>query len=440
MKGAVTILGGGVAGLAAALYLSRRGVPVTLLEASAEVGGLCRTIHRGDYAFDTGAHRLHDRDAESTDALRELLGEEFRPVSAPTQIHSRGRWIDFPLSPWNLMRTLGPIDSARAAFEVAARRLVRAPAGDDFASYAHNTYGPTLAGRLLLNYSEKLWGLPGGELSREIAHTRLKGLDARTFFLEAVAGRAAKTRHLDGAFLYPDGGIGRIPEALAASCPGGSIVTGARVTAIRRDGPRVTSVVVNGREERAVETIISTLPLPETALLCTPSLDEDTLRAAGRLRFRSLVLVALFLTRDRLTPNASLHYPDPDVPFTRVYEPKNRSARLAPAGRTVVVGELPCAADDAAWKLPDGDLAGRLEDCLALSTGLDRRDVEGSLVVRLSHAYPVLGREACAARDELRRRLAGITNLVLAGRNGLFEYRHIHDLMRNARRCAETWS
>ncbi|HEY7973696.1 MAG TPA: NAD(P)-binding protein, partial [Xanthobacteraceae bacterium] len=45
MPGTVHIIGAGLAGLAAAVRLTGRGVPVTLHEAANHAGGRCRTYH-----------------------------------------------------------------------------------------------------------------------------------------------------------------------------------------------------------------------------------------------------------------------------------------------------------------------------------------------------------------------------------------------------------
>lgn len=61
-EGGVAIVGAGVAGLAAARYLRRRGVPVRLVEASGRIGGRAFTAHPaalGHAAFDHGASWLH---------------------------------------------------------------------------------------------------------------------------------------------------------------------------------------------------------------------------------------------------------------------------------------------------------------------------------------------------------------------------------------------
>src|ERR1039458_6133003 len=100
---AVTILGGGPAGLGTAFYAHRAGLPFLLFEKSARLGGLCRTLKLGEHSYDCGAHRFHDRDADITSDIRAMLGDDLVAVDAPSKIYDRGRFIDFPPTPLNVL-------------------------------------------------------------------------------------------------------------------------------------------------------------------------------------------------------------------------------------------------------------------------------------------------------------------------------------------------
>lgn len=54
----VVIIGGGLAGLAAAILLARRGKSVTIIEKSTEIGGRARTIEHDGFYFNHGPHAL----------------------------------------------------------------------------------------------------------------------------------------------------------------------------------------------------------------------------------------------------------------------------------------------------------------------------------------------------------------------------------------------
>ena len=65
------VVGGGVAGITAALLLRQQGCQVTLIERANELGGLLRSVHPfgPDYAFDFGTHLGRETGIEALDAL-----------------------------------------------------------------------------------------------------------------------------------------------------------------------------------------------------------------------------------------------------------------------------------------------------------------------------------------------------------------------------------
>lgn len=176
------ILGGGIAGLAVGYFAKKQHLPFTIYEASETIGGNAITFRHEDFLFDSGAHRLHDKDASATMEVQQLLGTALKRINAPSQIHDRGKWIDFPLSPWNLLKRLGPLVFTMAGLEVIGTKIGRPVPGNSFESFALNTYGRTISERFLLNYSAKLWGRPCRELSPRISGKRLEGLNLKTFF------------------------------------------------------------------------------------------------------------------------------------------------------------------------------------------------------------------------------------------------------------------
>ena len=211
----LSVLGGGPAGLAVGWAARRRGLPVTLYEASDRLGGNCTTLRSGAFRYDSGAHRLHDRDPEITGEVRRLLGDDLRRVDVPSQIWDDGRLIRFPLSSAELLAHLGPLPFGRAALEVVRARLSAGAPPQDFEAFAVRRYGRLIAERFLLDYSAKLWGAPAAELSTGIAGQRLSGLDLRTFVSESVLGRSKA--HVEGVFYYPRLGIGLQLYAAPAS-------------------------------------------------------------------------------------------------------------------------------------------------------------------------------------------------------------------------------
>ncbi|WP_233993533.1 protoporphyrinogen/coproporphyrinogen oxidase [Salinibacter altiplanensis] len=433
----LTVLGGGPAGLATGFYAHRHGLDVRLFEAADAIGGNARTLELGPFRYDTGAHRFHDKNDAVTADVKALLGDDLRRIDAPSQISWRGRRIDFPLAPYDLLRKLPLSLLAQIAWEQLSIPGVSENA-EHFEEMALQSYGPTLANLFLLNYTEKLWGANADTLSPRVAGDRLEGLDLKTFFLEALGGAKEKARHLDGSFYYPKHGYGQIAEATADALGREHIHTGARVTRLAHDGAQIQRVTINDADPVGVETVVSTLPLTLVLRLLDPPPPDDIQAIAESMRFRHLRLVVLGLDRPRLTPNASLYFPDRSVPFTRLYEPKNRSPDMAPNGQTVVVLERPCHPDTAAWTRPDDALRA---DAVSLLT--DHGLLQGDEVVTSAHhevpfAYPILEVGAEEKAECLKQYLDRFDNLHRLGRSADFVYTHTHNLYSRAKSLAQS--
>lgn len=425
----ITILGGGPAGLAVGYYARKYRIPFTLYEATDRIGGNSVTFRRGDFLFDSGAHRFHDRIPDVTNEIRSLLGSDLEKIDAPSSIYFKEKFIDFPLSPLNLLKNLGPSAFFQAGFELLAAQLSPKGKNDSFERFAVRTYGKSVAEWFLLGYSEKLWGLSSADLSPKIAGNRLKGLDLRTFVAEALLGRKAKTAHLDGSFYYPSRGIGTISDKLGEFCGEENIRKTSRVTRVFHDNKRIRAIEVNGNEKIPTDFVVSPLPVDFLIGMLEPPPDTETAGLVKDLRYRSLVLAAFFLDKDRVSENVSMYFPDPDIEFTRIYEPKNRSSGMSPRGKTSLVVEIPCRREDAVWKRPDEELLARVSRKLVRAGLIKRDEIMDSVVKRIPYAYPVLGGGFEEKLRHIHKFLAGFSNLGLSGRNGMFVYGHIHDMM-----------
>jgi protoporphyrinogen oxidase len=321
----------------------------------------------------------------------------------------------------------------RAAWDLRAARLDGHAGGADFESFAVRTYGETIARLFLLDYSEKVWGRPGRQLSPRVAGARLKGLDLRTFLTEALLGARAKTRHLDGEFLYPRLGIGMIAERFAEACGRERIFLGKRVTAVGHERGRVRAVSFADGSSVEVGSLLSTLPLPDLVSRLDPPPPDDLRALAATLRIRHIVLVALVVDRPRVLAGASVYFPSPRHGITRASEPKSRSAEMAPADRTALVVEIPCFAEDPVWSAGEAELSARAEAPLVEAGWLRPGEVKDVVVKRCANAYPCLDLGCEARVRPVLAFLEGLGNLRLAGRCARFTYTHIHDVMKQAR-------
>jgi len=423
----LTILGGGPAG--GTFYANRANVPFALFERSGALGGMCRTFRHGEHYYDSGAHRFHARDREITRDLVELMGDELVSVSAPSIVWDHGRFIDFPPTPLSVLSSYPLKEVVGIGFELLGVKLRPQPC-ISFQDFAFSQFGETLSRRILLNYSEKLWGLPADQLSPDVATRRLSGMTLRSLFFELLMP-GKKTTHIDGSFLYPRQGYGRIADSLAGKLPVDSIRVGHEVEALECSKGMVTRIRFTGGETITPPgRILSTLPLTSLVKLLGDELPAKAHKAASELRFRHVRLIFIRLGRSQLSPNASIYVPDPDFCLSRLYEPKNRSSFMAPDNETSLVVEVPCFSNDPIDRLTPDELAERVVSELVHLSLISRDEVIEWKHHYLANAYPVYTPNYAARVSIIRDALNAIVNLDTIGRAGLFHYSHLHDQLR----------
>ena len=437
----IHILGGGPAGLATGYFAKKQNLDFLIFEASDQVGGNCRTLQLDDFRFDTGAHRFHDKDPEVTAEVKQLLGHDLFRVDAPSEIYYQGKYYRFPLSLSDLVEKLETRTLLKIVWDklcgMSNRVLNNRNREQNFKELALNTYGKTLAERFLLNYSEKLWGQPTDMLSTAISGNRLRGLNLRSFLRSTVFGTPQNPTHLDGSFYYPKYGIGMIPDKLCECIGNDRIQYNNRITRLIHNGHRINRVVLNDDSTVEVNTVINTLPLTLSLRFLEPAPPPELVAIANSIKYRHLILCVYCLNRDSFSSNASIYFPEEEFPFTRLYEPKNRSCYMAPEGQTVIVLEIPCYRESDVWCMSDSALQNTTWQALCRIAPLDLDEVVHYQTYRLPFAYPVL---EVGYEDNVRHLfdyLDQFENLYLIGRSSVFRYLHLHDLFKSGKDVIE---
>ena len=321
MRHDAIVLGAGPAGLGAALALARAGARVALVEASDRVGGLCVTLRSDGLAYDLGGHILFVHDEARRGWLEELLGDELV-------------WVDRPV----VCLRDGGIQSGRYLDQRPDALPELNGSGPSARDFLAGRFGADFVDRVMRRYLEKVDGMP---------LERIAAARARKLLTEQYAP--------DG-FWYAAGGIGQLMDAMAAEVVrlGGELLLETRVRAVRverRAGDR--------RRRRHAERTHHARGAagrrgPPAGVRREAGRAVGAARGDPALPPRAAVVVA----RSRSTATGSPRSPGSrstirDVPFARMYEPKNWSARLVPPGRTVVGCECYCSPspDDRWWGL-----------------------------------------------------------------------------------------
>ncbi|GAB7006874.1 protoporphyrinogen oxidase [Nocardioides sp. AN3] len=258
----VLVVGAGVAGLAAGHFLVEAGHEVVVLEAGERIGGKLRRASVADVIVDVGAEAMLARRAEGTDLARDLG----LPIVHPTKATSR-LWVDGALRPLPPTLMGAPMDldalDASGVLSVEGMARARAEASKDPAepigsgdrsvgSIVDERFGPEVTDRLV----EPLLGGVYAGRAREIS------VRAAVPQLAALHDNGPLTPQLHAiprggdmpVFAGIDGGMGLLPEALAARL---DVRTGQPVMATARK-PRLTVTTPAGEE--SADAVVLAVP------------------------------------------------------------------------------------------------------------------------------------------------------------------------------------
>jgi len=439
------ILGGGLAGLSAGWALVRADADITIIEKDRQIGGLARTVEKNGFRFDLGGHRFFTDNQKVERVVRDVLNGEVLDVARSSKILLKDCYFDYPLSARNALFGLGPRTAARIILDYASERLKdKFSKADDVSleDWVVRRFGRTLFSIFFKDYSEKVWGIGCDRIAKEWVEQRIQNLSLGQAFREAFTRSGGKSaRTLARRFLYPPSGIGEIAEGLKANIEKRNpVATGTRVTRLDRLGYRIEKVIARCGGETLDfrgQDVISSIPLNVLVRLLSPKAPDSVLDAAGRLRYRDMVIVTLMIDRDRVTDQTWIYFPEKEIPFGRLHEPTNWSAHMAPPGKTLLVTERFCFRGDQVWSASDTHLAESTAACLAGLGLIDKGEVIGHAVIRIPNAYPLFEVGYQEHHETICAYLEKFENLHLAGRGGMFRYYNMDHAMESGLAVAE---
>ena len=290
----IAVIGGGYAGMAAAVTLADAGVPVTVYEAARELGGRARRVVVNEVALDNGLHILLGAYGET---LRLIRAVHPRPDDALTRlpldwhVHRRFRLKAAPLpAPLHLAVGLVTASGAPIRERLAAVRFVRAMRARRYVLAEDTTVAQLLSrhdqGPAFIRY---LWtplciaalNTPPARASAQVFLNVLRdGLDAGRAAGEMLLARS------DLSSLFPS------PAAEYVCARGGTVRMSHTIDALIADGNDVVLQTRSGTHRHS-QAICAVSPHRAAALLQSLPPLEHAVAMLERLRYQPIYSVYL---------------------------------------------------------------------------------------------------------------------------------------------------
>ncbi|MEU9014451.1 protoporphyrinogen oxidase [Streptomyces sp. NPDC048479] len=307
--GHVVVIGGGIAGLAAAHRLIASGVRVTLLEATGRLGGKLQAGEIEGAPVDLGAESMLARRPEAVELARAVgLADRLRPpATASAFVWTRdalrpmpkGHVMGVPSDPAALVGLLSAEGIARIEHE---RDLAPVELGDDVAvgEYVAERLGREVVDRLV---EPLLGGVYAGDayrISMRAAVPQLfeaaKTHDSLLAAVQDIQAKAARQQPAGPVFMGIEGGVGQLPAAVADAvrAQGGEILMETPVLGMTRSA--------EGWQIRTDQRVIAA----DSVVLAAPAWSSAALLAAespaaaaelGRMEYASMALVTMAFRR-----------------------------------------------------------------------------------------------------------------------------------------------
>lgn len=262
-----TVVGGGVAGILSALYLSKRGAKVSLIESEPEIGGLLRSYEndQGDY-FDYGTHFIPELAQPEINKLLSIRAHDDWETIGPLKVSTYLKGFSYSESSY-----IKPQHLPQEVYTKALAEFKNCAPVDgkykDLNDYFDRRYGPTLSENIFKNVAKKIHGGNSDSLSTELARIfqlnrvilfseeETRELKKEPWFDERLAYHNAMGSPAPSVNYYPkNGGIGAWISILLKKLQEADVEihTGSRVVSARSTSKSIAAI--NLENGRTIET------------------------------------------------------------------------------------------------------------------------------------------------------------------------------------------
>ena len=347
MTGRVLVIGAGFTGLAAAFDLARQGVPVTLLEADAHVGGLAGAFETQGERLDRFYHHWFTSDRE----IMRLVDELGLSADITLRATATGVWYNNSLfrlsSPLDLLRfgALPFLDRIRLGLMIPRARAVK-----DWRALE----GVTAADWLRQLVGERVWRVMWEPLLKGKFGPYAERVSAVWFWNKLKLRGGSRGKAGEERLAYFKGSFARLAEETAAAirAAGGEVLTRHPVAELRPEGD---GWVARGPWGEVRGAAVIATPAPA---LVADMLEAGGNRDTGALRrIPYLANLCLVLELDR--PLGSTYWTnvnDPGCPYVGVIEHTNFEDASSYGGRHIVYLSKYLPETDALYSLTDAEV------------------------------------------------------------------------------------
>jgi len=234
---------------------------------------------------------------------------------------------------------------------------------------------------------------------------------------------------------YPDSGFQEIVEQIASA----AIKKGARilpecqaigVDELPDDKVRVRYESYGQEKQIEGSHVVSTIPINQFIKMLNPPAPQEIQASATKINYRSLIALGMVTERQNILNCGYIYVLN--RPYNRISEMNEFSPRTSPDGENILVVEIPCLRESAAWNASKEELFDMCISSLAEDGFIFPGDVKRLLLYKEPCAYPIYRIDYAVNLNLLLDHLNERQRFWTLGRTGEFIYMDVDRCMRRA--------
>jgi len=449
-KKKIAIIGGGIAGLSAGMYLARRNYDVNIFEKENNCGGLAsgRVINGNIYEY--GPHFFHTNNPQILAEVKKIANSELIDFERTILIKFMNEYFVYPLSIFEVLKKLPKkmvFSAIVSLIQNNVKRIFRKPEVENSETVLLKYYGNVLYELFFKNYIYHVWGIYPDKFSPEFAMERIPRISGSIFLNKIVSPIRTKffhqsTKHfvenVDGQLYTTKIGYRGIINKMAEDIKnnGGKIHLNSKVVKININDGRVKEITINSSKtyNLKIDALINTIPINNAILMVTPEVNKTLRESSESLEFRSLVFVGVLVNKPKVLPVSFMYFREHS--FNRIYDSSYFSHDTILPDTTILVAEISSGKKDR-WWFDDQYCKRMVVDDLLRENIINKEDILEMNVYRYEFGYPIykLGYEKHL--NNLLNYIKTIKNFETTGRQGRFRYINGHVTMQMGFEVAE---
>ena len=388
--------------------LRKHELPLVVIEKENRVGGLAATHELHGAKFEVGPHIFHTEDEYVMSIVKEYLGDQLLLKEWSVSQYIQGQLFLFPNSILDMWNKVGTLKMIEFFLSFLGSRFMQT---SDYASFLYKKVGRKLAELNIINYTEKMWGVPLESLETEWIKPRLDRISIAKIITSSIHGHKR-------SFHYPVEGAGMLYNQMAHQL---KVKLSEYPIEIEHEGNQISKITTNN-SSYLVDNLFSSIPLLELLKIFRPKPPSEILKAANSLKYRSQVYVVVLVDEPNLLNEQWIYFPEKDIPFCRVHSSGAFSANQVPQGQSLLVFEYFCFEEDSIWHMSNSSIFSQTIDIFSNLPFVANFNVIEYKIQRKKYAYPLMSKEKNIHLRKIENYLSEFDNLETMGRHGLHTY------------------